>query len=92
MANMTYAELQSKYDTLLIQYKELEERFKTLETLYIKIENKQHNERGAGRKKKLTSELIGQIHKLKHEQYMTIQQIAEELNISVGLVHKALHT
>lgn len=98
MEIITIEELQSKLDqankiieSQQKQIADLEERYKTLEGLYTKKENIQHNKRGAGRKKKLTPELIMQIHKLKSEQYMTIQQIAEELNISVGLVHKGLH-
>ncbi len=81
-----------EYEALLKQYQELEQRYKILQSLYDKKQSKKHNERNAGRKPKLNDELITQIHKLKNENGMTIQTIASQLNISVGLVHKALHT
>ncbi len=81
-----------EYEGLLKQYEALEQRYKILQSLYDKKQTKKHNERNAGRKPKLNQELITNIHKLKNENGMTIQAIAEQLHISVGLVHKALHT
>lgn len=81
-----------EYEVLLKQYQELEQRYKMLQSLYQKSKAKKYNERNAGRKPKLNAELITQIHKLKNENGMTIQAIAKQFNISVGLVHKALHT
>lgn len=48
------------------------------------------NERNAGRKSIITSQLKGSVQILKNEG-KTIKAIASELNISVGLVHKILH-
>ena len=46
------------------------------------------NERGAGRKPKISSMLIADV-KQKRNQGFTFKAIAEEMNISVGLAHKA---
>ena len=82
---------QKEYDALLQQYHALEDKYKILQSLYEKKQEKKHNERGAGRKPILNDELITHIKKLKNENGLTMQAIAEKLNISVGLVHKALH-
>jgi DNA invertase Pin-like site-specific DNA recombinase len=54
------------------------------------MENKR-NERGAGRKPKITAELCEDIRKRRKagEKY---RAIAENLNLSVGLVHKAFNS
>ncbi|SKA99917.1 Helix-turn-helix domain of resolvase [Caloramator quimbayensis] len=82
----------NEYNILLKQYNDLKQNYQTLFELYNNLKHKKHNERRAGRKSKLNDELITQIQKLKNENNMTIQEIAEHFNISVGLVHKALHT
>jgi hypothetical protein len=89
-----YADIVSRqeFNALLKQYEAIKQRYKILQSLYERNKEKRHNERGAGRKPKLNPELITQIHKLKNRNGMTIQAIAEQLHISVGLVHKALHT
>ena len=82
---------QQEYNALLKQYQALEDKYKILQSLYEKKQEKKHNERNAGRKPILNDELIAHIQKLKNENGLTMQAIAEQLNISVGLVHKALH-
>lgn len=47
------------------------------------------NERGAGRKPKLTRELQDEIKRMR-ETGETLRQIAKSLGVSTGLVHKAL--
>jgi hypothetical protein len=53
--------------------------------------SREHNERNAGRKRKLDIVMAQEIQKLKNEN-LTISEIARKLNISVGLVHKGIHT
>lgn len=82
-----YEDLISKneYDNLLNQYQALEKNFKSLEYLHNAKNSK--NSRGAGRKTKINDELISGVHKLKNEG-LSISAISNQLNISVGLVHK----
>ena len=50
------------------------------------------NERGAGRKPKLSAVLIEQINTLKTIDGLSQRQISKRLNISLGLVNRALNT
>ena len=49
------------------------------------------NERNAGRRSVITSQLREDVHKLKNE-HKPIRTIASELKISVGTVHKILNS
>jgi len=52
--------------------------------------HKSNNERGAGRKPTLTSELVAEINAMKASG-ATLRTISRSLGISLGLVHKACH-
>ena len=72
----------------LLEYKKAYEELKTT-VQELKNEHK-HNERGAGRKAKFTSEEIAEIKAYK-EQGKSIRAIATMFNCSVGLVHKLIN-
>ena len=56
----------------------------------IKSNEKKHNERGAGRKNKFTSEQVKEIQ-LERDKGKSIRAIAKEFNCSASLVHKLIH-
>lgn len=89
--NRQYADVVSKkeYDCLIEEYEALEHKYKALEYLFIK--KKVHNERGAGRKTRLSPEIISDAQKLKNEG-LSMKEISGRLDISVGSVHKAVHS
>lgn len=87
MARITKVDLENQIVELKAEIERLQ-----LEIQKLKSEQdlKQHNERGAGRKPKFTQEEIAKAQSLKL-QGLTYKKVAEEMNCSVGLVHKLLN-
>lgn len=87
MARITKADLENQIVELKAEIERLQ-----LEVQQLKSEQnlKQHNERGAGRKPKFTREEIAKAQRLKL-QGLSYKRVAEEMNCSVGLVHKLLN-
>lgn len=70
------------------QIKELEIQIQQLNNENIHSVHKK-NERGAGRKTKFTNKQIEQI--IQDRKLLTIKQLAEKYNCSVGLIHKLIN-
>lgn len=84
-----------KREELLIELEQAYARIAELEERIIELESgncvqKIKNERNAGRKRKFSKEEIATIDML-HLQGKSIRAIANEMNCSVGLVHKLLN-
>ena len=67
----------------------LSEQCREVGRLTALLEHK-HNERGAGRKSKMTTWQIESI-KAKRQQGLSIREIAKEFDCSVGLIHKIIN-
>ena len=78
--------LRQQVEELKLENQQLQQRIQELEA-----QLQQRNSRGAGRKQKLSESQIEQI-KIMHASNDSIKTIAEYFKVSVGTVHKALHT
>lgn len=95
--NLTEQKLKSKEHECVHLIQRAEQREKYIHELIYENERmrttateKKHNERGAGRKRKLEQKQI-ELIKMYRAQGMTYKQIAEQEQISVGLVHKLIN-
>lgn len=81
-----YKNTEEKNRTLINKCIELEKQLKELQLM----EQKKHNERGAGRKSSLTQEQINKIKEL-HEQGLSYGAIAKEAGLSKAYVYKLIN-
>ena len=82
--------LDSKSETIQRYRAKLQElRVEYLE-LVKKEEGKVHNERGAGRKSKLTQEQLDKVNEL-HKQGLSYNKIGQEVGISKAYVYKLIN-
>lgn len=85
-----YLQMQKQIKLLELKNKSLEDTIKHNKKVHKLINEKKHNERGAGRKTRFTDGEIETI-KLYRIQGMTIKDIAEMFKCSVGLIHKLVN-
>lgn len=78
--------LREQVQQLKVENEQLQQRIAELEA-----QLKESNNRGAGRKQKLTDAQIEQI-KIMHAGGQSIKSIATEFGCSAGTVHKAIHS
>lgn len=78
--------LREQVQQLKVENVQLQQRIAELEA-----QLKESNNRGAGRKQKLTDAQIEQI-KIMHESGQSIKSISLQFECSVGTIHKALHS
>lgn len=87
------AHLEKQLRKLLKENKELKEQlalYQTQETIIEQnIEHQTKEKKSSGRPPKVTNDAIALIHELHSKDY-SIRQIAKELNLSVGTVHRFL--
>lgn len=84
-----YKQMVKKIDFLEKKNKNLENKITKTEKIQKLKDEKKHNERGAGRKSKFTEQEM-ETMKLYRLQGMTIKEIAEMYECSVGLVHSVI--
>lgn len=84
MARVTKADLENTITELKIEIEKLQNEIQQL-----KNEHK-HNNRGAGRKPKLSKEEVARANMLRI-QGLSYKKIAEEIGCSVGLIHKLIN-
>ncbi|MFR5747072.1 MAG: hypothetical protein ACLUEA_06205 [Romboutsia timonensis] len=82
-------------NTLQTKINELESQIQSLKLENSKLQNKIEcstikNERGAGRKKKFTTDQVNDILKARNEG-KSIRLLAKEFNCSIGLIHKLIN-
>lgn len=85
-----YLQMKKQIKLLELKNKSLEDTIKHNKKVHKLINEKKHNERGAGRKTRFTDGEIETI-KLYRIQGMTIKHIAEVFECSVGLIHKLVN-
>lgn len=88
-------ELESQIQSLMLKYEQLMQQYEMLEVEKKKLQNKIEcstikNERGAGRKKKFTTEQVNAILEARDEG-KSIRSLAKEFNCSIGLIHKLIN-
>lgn len=85
-------QLYDRIQILELDNQKLRNELKSLKENNHKLNNeRKHNERGAGRKPKLTKQQQQEVIN-KYNQGVSMGNIAKEFNISKGLVHKIIHS
>jgi hypothetical protein len=70
------------------QYKENKKYFNVIDVGNVHKLNNEQNPRGAGRKPKITFDIISEVRKHRSEK-VTYRDIALKMGLSLGLIHKA---
>lgn len=85
------AHLEKQLRKLIVENKQIKEQlalYQTQETIIEQnIEHQTKEKKSSGRPPKVTNDMIALIHDL-HTKNYSIRQIAKELNLSVGTVHR----
>lgn len=85
-----YMQMNNRIKVLELKNKSLEDTIRHNNKVHELINEKKHNERGAGRKSRFTEEEKSSI-KMYRFQGKTIKEIAEMFKCSTGLVHKIIN-
>lgn len=85
-----YMQMNNRIKVLELKNKSLEDTIRHNNKVHKLINEKKHNERGAGRKSRFTEEEKSSI-KMYRFQGKTIKEIAEMFKCSTGLVHKIIN-
>lgn len=86
-----YVQMSKRIEKLELENKILKGQLEHKENIHkLKIEQKVHNERGAGRNKKFTDKEVTEIKNYRADG-KTIREIAQLYQCSIGLVHKLIN-